>query len=212
MKNYYEILEVNENASKEIINKVFKIHIKKNHPDLFQDEEKTKMEEKVKKINEAYDTLSDETKRNLYDEKLKEEKEDIENEKLKNFNFVNINDQTDKLKEENEFLKELVFKKDKIISDFLSNPLHVKDNINFKKIIEEDKIDNTIYNEYYNSNNNNINDDYKSTFTDFSYYNKQFFFKLLFAITFVIAGLFLMGTLLNTNLFVEIFNTLLYNK
>ena len=42
MKNYYEILEVNPKASDEIIKKIYKIKIKKNHPDLFQGEEKKK--------------------------------------------------------------------------------------------------------------------------------------------------------------------------
>ena len=48
MKNYYEILEVNPKASEDIINKVYKIKVKKNHPDLFQGEEKKKAEEKTK--------------------------------------------------------------------------------------------------------------------------------------------------------------------
>ncbi|MBO6244107.1 MAG: DnaJ domain-containing protein, partial [Clostridia bacterium] len=34
MKNYYEILEINENASQEIIEKVYKVLVKKYHPDL----------------------------------------------------------------------------------------------------------------------------------------------------------------------------------
>ena len=33
-KNYYEILQVNEKATKEVIDKVFKILAKKYHPDL----------------------------------------------------------------------------------------------------------------------------------------------------------------------------------
>lgn len=39
MKNYYEILEVNENASKEVIDKAYKVLAKKYHPDL-QEEKK----------------------------------------------------------------------------------------------------------------------------------------------------------------------------
>lgn len=76
MINYYELLEVNEKASKEIISKVFKIHIKKNHPDLFQGEEKVKAEEKIKLINEAYEILSDDVKREDYNKKLNLEKDD----------------------------------------------------------------------------------------------------------------------------------------
>ena len=52
-QNYYEILEVNKNASPEIIEKAYKTLVKKYHPDLQQDENKNKYEEKIKKINEA---------------------------------------------------------------------------------------------------------------------------------------------------------------
>ena len=48
MKNYYDVLEVSRKASKDTINKIFKIHMKANHPDLFQGEEKIKAEEKSK--------------------------------------------------------------------------------------------------------------------------------------------------------------------
>ena len=70
-QNYYEILEVNKNASPEIIEKAYKTLVKKYHPDLQQDENKNKYEEKIKKINEAYDILSDPEKRKKYDLNLK---------------------------------------------------------------------------------------------------------------------------------------------
>lgn len=76
MKNYYEILEINEKASQEIIDKVYKILIKKYHPDLQEDiETKTKFEEKIKEINEAYEILGNPEKRSKYDKKLLQEKE-----------------------------------------------------------------------------------------------------------------------------------------
>ena len=40
MKNYYEILQVNENASQEIIEKAYKVLAKKYHPDLQNDMKK----------------------------------------------------------------------------------------------------------------------------------------------------------------------------
>ena len=40
MKNYYEILEVNENASKEVIDKAYKVLAKKYHPDLQEEKNK----------------------------------------------------------------------------------------------------------------------------------------------------------------------------
>ena len=76
MKNYYEILEINEKASQEIIDKVYKVLIKKYHPDLQENSEiKTKYEEKIKEINEAYEILSNPEKRNEYDKMLLQEKE-----------------------------------------------------------------------------------------------------------------------------------------
>jgi len=72
MKNYYEILEVDRKATASIIKAVYKIHIKKKHPDLFQGEEKIKAEEELKRLNEAYETLSDEQKRSEYDKTLLE--------------------------------------------------------------------------------------------------------------------------------------------
>ncbi len=45
-QNYYEILEVNKNASPEIIEKAYKTLVKKYHPDLQQDENKNKYEKK----------------------------------------------------------------------------------------------------------------------------------------------------------------------
>lgn len=76
MKNYYEILEINEKASQEIIDKVYKVLIKKYHPDLQENNEiKAKYEEKIKEINEAYEILSNPEKRNEYDKMLLQEKE-----------------------------------------------------------------------------------------------------------------------------------------
>lgn len=70
-QNYYDILEVNKNASPEIIEKAYKTLVKKYHPDLQENDLKIKYEEKIKKINEAYSILSDFEKRKNYDLFLK---------------------------------------------------------------------------------------------------------------------------------------------
>ncbi len=70
MKNYYEILEVDKNASEEVIEKAYKTLAKKYHPDLQNFSKTTINEEKMKKINEAYEILSNEFKRKAYDEQL----------------------------------------------------------------------------------------------------------------------------------------------
>lgn len=108
MKDYYEVLEVSRNASKDTINKIFKIHMKACHPDLFQGDEKIKAEEKSKEYTEAYNVLSDDNERAKYDEQLKAEESQS-------------NTQLQTIIEENEYLKQVIAKKDDIIKR-LSNP------------------------------------------------------------------------------------------
>lgn len=62
MKNYYEILGVTKNASKEEIKKAFRALAHKYHPD-----KKGGDAEKFKEVNEAYSVLSDDQKRAQYD-------------------------------------------------------------------------------------------------------------------------------------------------
>ena len=81
MITYYEILEVSRMASKEVITKAYKVLVRKYHPDLEQDEgKKEEAKEKMVRINEAYETLSDDEKRKKYDDTIAilEEKERIE--------------------------------------------------------------------------------------------------------------------------------------
>lgn len=66
-KNYYEILQINQNASSEIIEKAYKTLAKKYHPDLQEESKKSESEEILKEINEAYEVLSDPIKRKNYD-------------------------------------------------------------------------------------------------------------------------------------------------
>lgn len=72
-ENYYDILEINKNASSEIIEKAYKTLVKKYHPDLQSANQKAKYEEKIKLINEAYEILSDPIKKENYDSSLKQE-------------------------------------------------------------------------------------------------------------------------------------------
>lgn len=73
MKNYYEILEVDKNASQEIIEKAYKTLAKRYHPDLQDDGKEQEYEEKMKLINEAYEILSNDFKREAYNQSLQNE-------------------------------------------------------------------------------------------------------------------------------------------
>jgi molecular chaperone DnaJ len=64
-KDYYEILGVQKNASKEEIKKAYKKLAKRYHPDVNKDSGAT---EKFKEINEAASVLGDEKKRQQYDQ------------------------------------------------------------------------------------------------------------------------------------------------
>ncbi len=70
MKNYYEILEVNPKASYEIIEKAYKVLVKKYHPDLYSGTKKEYAQEKIKEINEAYHILSNQFLREQYDNEI----------------------------------------------------------------------------------------------------------------------------------------------
>src|SRR3990167_4744691 len=61
-KDYYQIMGVSRNASKDDIKKAFRHLAHKHHPD------KGGEEAKFKEINEAYQVLGDETKRKQYDQ------------------------------------------------------------------------------------------------------------------------------------------------
>lgn len=77
MINYFEVLNVSENAELEVVQASYKALVKKYHPDTTK-LDKEVASEKMKLINEAYDVLSDDIKRrehvqSLRNEKLKQE-------------------------------------------------------------------------------------------------------------------------------------------
>ena len=64
-KDYYKVLGVSKSASAEDIKKAFRKLARRYHPDVNPGDQKS--EEKFKEINEAYEVLSDITKRRRYD-------------------------------------------------------------------------------------------------------------------------------------------------
>ncbi len=65
-KDYYQVLGVGRDADEKTIKKAFRKLAKKYHPDTNPGDEQA--EKRFKEVNEAYDVLSDEKKRKLYDQ------------------------------------------------------------------------------------------------------------------------------------------------
>ncbi len=66
-RDYYDVLGVSKDASQDEIKKAFRKKARQYHPDVNRDNPK-EAEEKFKEANEAYEVLSDETKRAQYDQ------------------------------------------------------------------------------------------------------------------------------------------------
>ena len=98
MRNYYEILEVSENASQEVIELAYKALVKKYHPDTQPQEKVAWAEAEFKQIQEAYFILSDPSLRAQYNLKL-----GIGSDVLKQYD--NLYKENQKLKEEVNTLK-----------------------------------------------------------------------------------------------------------
>lgn len=154
-QNYYEILEVNKNASPEIIEKAYKTLVKKYHPDLQQDENKNKYEEKIKKINEAYDILSDPEKRKKYDLNLKNTE-------------ISINDYNSLYQENINLKNNLNILKEKL--NYLNN---IQNNYTKNNINQE--FSNNYYTENFNNSNSKNNKNYSENnninYNDINYTN-----------------------------------------
>ena len=132
MNNYYEILEVSKNASKEIIEKAYKVLAKKYHPDVQKEENRAEAEQKMKLLNEAYEILSDDTRKKQYDLQLEEE---LKLEMQEELNRINSNRVE---KQPNNNYKYEETKKSNNYSDYYENeqPLTNKE---IKKIKKEEK-------------------------------------------------------------------------
>src|SRR5690554_6406755 len=64
-RDYYEVLGVDKNAAADDIKKAYRRLAKKHHPDMNPGDKQA--EQKFKEINEAYEVLSDDTRRKQYD-------------------------------------------------------------------------------------------------------------------------------------------------
>lgn len=216
-KNYYDILEVNKNASKEIIEKAYKTLVKKYHPDLQNENLKLEYEEKIKLINEAYEILSDDEKRKNYDLNLESDSISLED-------YNKLYDENINLKKEINYLKNNIINKKNInlnnnFENKRENYEENKNNENIDNDIIEKNINN-LYQKYTSAVNRAYNDayiqdlknrgykiKYKKTLKDYlkafiSLFITIFIFILIFQIPFV-KNYFI--NLYNENYFINLF-------
>jgi len=71
MKNYFKILEVDPEASSEVIEKAYKALCAKYHPDRQPPHKREWATRKMQEINEAYTAVRDPDKRKLYSQRAK---------------------------------------------------------------------------------------------------------------------------------------------
>lgn len=147
MKNYYKILQVDKDASPEIIKVAYKLLVKKNHPDLKEGEDKKNAEEKIKEINEAYDVLSNPVKKSEYDQSIINE-----NVSQEQYNFI-LNENMN-LKKELNYLHNL-YNRNNYYKQKNTNMY----NENINQNTSNDKINN---NSKFKSIFNNLNENIKS--------------------------------------------------
>ena len=191
MKNYYEILEVNPKASDEIIKKVYKIKVKQNHPDLFQGDEKTKAEEITKELTEAYNILSDSEKRKNYDLEL--EQNDDKTDELEQYKNIIIS-----LKEENEYLKNVILSKDNTINTYLNNDVNYNNYNNTQTYYNNAK---EVYENIKKAQYTTKNTDARAYFNSILYDLKQLAIKIGILFFFVIALLLFFWGITGNNIF-----------
>lgn len=70
MKNYYRLLQVDRQASIEVIEKAYKTLCRQYHPDLQPPEKRQEAEELLKQLNLAYETLKNPQTRTAYNRQL----------------------------------------------------------------------------------------------------------------------------------------------
>ena len=153
MKTYYEILEIDKNASDEVIKNAYKTLVKKYHPDLKTGQEKVTAEKKTKEINSAYDVLSNPTSKAEYDQSLSE--------------TINISIEEYKsiLNENNNLKNELNYYKDNFNNFYnINNAERINKNYTYR---------NERTNQYNNTttevqNQNNINNDENPDYNTYS--------------------------------------------
>ena len=208
MKNYYDELEVSKTASKEVIEKVYKVLAKKYHPDTTKEADKQAAEEKFKIISEAYEILSDDEKRKKYDLELEQTNPTISYEE-----YISIVNQRDSLNNAYNNLKNEFYQ---LKNSNTTNQQYYDNHIPYNQV-------DASFNGAYNNQNNyqNANQNYTnqaantkkktyyytntgkpaSAFDYFKYRIKEFFSNLGLLLLAIVAAILIINAFSDFNLF-----------
>lgn len=184
MKNYYDELEVSKVASKEVIEKVYKILAKKYHPDTTKESNKRAAEEKFKAISEAYEILSNDEKRKKYDLELEQSTKTISYE-----DYIKV------VNERNE-LKNIL---NKLVNSSTTNSYNTSNNYQHTNVNYNNQTNSNNYNSrkktyYYNNTEKTT-----SAFDYFKYKAKEFFTSLIILIFSLVLSILIVGIFTNFN-------------
>lgn len=211
MKNYYDELEISKNASKEVIEKVYKVLAKKYHPDTTKEIDKIAAEEKFKIISEAYEILSNDEKRKKYDLELQQSNPTVsyedylgivkERDSL-NFSLNSLKHELNQLKNSNA-INSIPYNQ---TSNNFNTAYSNNNATNYQNPIQNQSTQTT------SINTNNTNGNKKTYYytntgkpaSAFSYYKykiKEFFSNIMFFLLLILALLLFINTFLNLSLF-----------
>jgi curved DNA-binding protein CbpA len=70
MRNHYELLSITTDAPFSVIHSVYKAILKRHSPENYEGDKKIQAEKAINKLAIAYEILSDQTKRRIYDESI----------------------------------------------------------------------------------------------------------------------------------------------
>ena len=131
MENYYKIFEVSNDADISTLRSAFRRKAKSCHPDLFQHvtpEERKNLQKKFIRLSQAYETLADPKKRELFDLRLKrygtmQRQNDKENRKTSNSfsqrdNFKKYSSFSQNNEKSEDSLEDLIIDVEKILCQF----------------------------------------------------------------------------------------------
>ena len=134
MQNYYEILEVSQNASQQIIDKAYRVLAMKYHPDVQPRDKVFWAEAQLKQINEAYEVLSDPQKREAYNLEIGLSSRVQDSQEYQDLHSENeeLHQKLDDLASEKESAKKSIFR-DKPRSNSSFSPVNVVRQLNIKE-------------------------------------------------------------------------------